>query len=43
MRITGIKVHPVPMSSSWLSESLVASPMSIYPPYREKRSSWYGP
>jgi L-rhamnonate dehydratase len=43
LRITGIKVHPVPMSSSWLSEGLVASPMSIYPPYREKRSSWYGP
>lgn len=43
MRITGIKVHPIPMSSSWLSEGLVANPMSIYPRYREKRSSWYGP
>jgi L-rhamnonate dehydratase len=31
------------MSSSWLSEGLIANPMSIYPRYREKRSSWYGP
>jgi len=43
MRITAIKVHPVPMPSSWLSESLIANPMSVYPEYREKRSSWYGP
>ena len=26
--------------ASWLSESLVANPMSIYPDYRAKRSSW---
>jgi L-rhamnonate dehydratase len=25
---------------SWLSESLVANPMSIYPEYKAKRSSW---
>ncbi len=31
------------MNKSWLSEGLVANPMSIYPAYREKRSSWYGP
>ncbi len=43
MRISAIKVHPILMSSSWLSEGLVANPMSIYPNYREKRSSWYGP
>jgi L-rhamnonate dehydratase len=30
------------MNVSWLSESLVANPMSIFPPYREKRSSWFG-
>jgi len=30
------------MGGSWLSESLVASPLSIYPAYREKRSSWFG-
>jgi L-rhamnonate dehydratase len=30
------------MGGSWLSESLVANPMSLYPAYREKRSSWFG-
>ncbi len=43
MRITGVKVHPIPMRSSWLNESLVANPMSGYPQYQAKRSSWYGP
>jgi L-rhamnonate dehydratase len=42
MRITAVKVHAVPMNFSWLSESLIANPMSIYPRYREKRSSWFG-
>src|SRR5262245_5789120 len=42
MRITAVKVHAVPMNFSWLSESLIANPMSIYPPYCEKRSSWFG-
>jgi len=43
VHITGIKVHEVPMSFSWLSEGLIANPMSIYPRFREKRSSWFGP
>ena len=43
MRITGVKVHEVPMSMSWLSEGLIANPMSIYPRFKEKRSSWFGP
>lgn len=43
MRITEVKVHPVPMKGSWLSEGLIANPMSIYPEYREQRQSWYGP
>ena len=30
------------MNGSWLSEGLVANPMSRYPAYREKRSSWFG-
>ena len=42
MRITDIKSLLVPMRASWLSEQLVANPMSIYPSYKEKRSSWYG-
>jgi len=43
LRITGVKVHEVPMNASWLSEGLIASPMSIYPRFKEKRSSWFGP
>jgi L-rhamnonate dehydratase len=43
MRITRVTAHPVPMRFSWLSEGLVANPMSIYPKDREKRSSWFGP
>ena len=31
------------MKGSWLSEGLIANPMSIYPEYRQKRQSWYGP
>jgi L-alanine-DL-glutamate epimerase-like enolase superfamily enzyme len=31
------------MDGSWLSEGLIANPMSIYRHYREKRSSWFGP
>jgi L-rhamnonate dehydratase len=43
LRITNIKAFPIEMSGSWLSNGLIANPMSIYPQYREKRSSWYGP
>src|SRR6186997_1023590 len=31
------------MAASWLSESVIANPMSGYPEYWEKRSSWFGP
>lgn len=43
MRITEVKVHTIPMRSSWLSEGLIANPMSGFPAFREKRSSWFGP
>ena len=43
MHITEVKVHEVPMSLSWLSEGLIANPMSDYPAYRQKRSRWFGP
>ena len=43
LHITEVKVHEVPMAYSWLSEGLIANPMSIYPNYRKKRSSWFGP
>lgn len=29
------------MASSWLTEDMIASPMSTYPEFREQRSSWY--
>ncbi len=44
MRISQVLVNPVRSDDtkpkSWLSESLVANPMSIYPEYKAKRSSW---
>jgi len=30
------------MAGSWLTESVIANPMSIYPEYWERRSSWFG-
>lgn len=48
-RVTATPIRPVEAEAkgaSWLSESLVANPMSIYPRYRERRSSWgakFGP
>lgn len=38
-----VKCHTAPMAGSWLSESVIANPMSGYPEYFEKRSSWFGP
>ncbi len=43
VRVSATPVKPVaaePREASWLSESLVANPMSIYPKYKERRSSW---
>jgi L-rhamnonate dehydratase len=44
VRITRVRATPIrpvdTKAASWLSESLVANPMSIYPAYRERRSSW---
>jgi L-rhamnonate dehydratase len=44
MRIADVLVNAVKTDEtkpkSWLSESLVANPMSIYPEYKAKRSSW---
>lgn len=44
MRITRVRATPLhpPNASplSWLSESVVANPMSIYPAYQARRSSW---
>ena len=49
MRITRIRAfaprgaRPGTSGGSWLSESRIANPMSIYPEYAERRSSWNGP
>lgn len=42
MRILDVRCHVRDMAGSWLTESVVANPMSIYPEYRERRSSWFG-
>lgn len=42
MKIVEVRVHVIPMSDSWLTESVIANPMSRYSAYREKRSSWFG-
>lgn len=44
MRITEVMATMVRADDtnrkSWLSESLVANPMSVYPEYKDRRSSW---
>lgn len=42
MKIADVKCHRTTMGGSWLTETIVANPMSIYPEYSAKRSSWYG-
>src|SRR6476619_7661688 len=41
-KIYSVKIHIAPMALSWLTDSLIASPMSRYERYRERRSSWFG-
>jgi len=42
MRVKSVTCHTAPMAGSWLTESVIANPMSIYPEYWERRSSWFG-
>jgi L-rhamnonate dehydratase len=42
MEIINVSLRHAPMASSWLTERLIANPMSIFPEYVERRSSWYG-
>ena len=42
MKISDIKCHLTAMGGSWLTEDVVANPMSLYPEYAAKRTSWYG-
>jgi L-rhamnonate dehydratase len=41
VEIVSIDIRLAPMASSWLTERVIANPMSIYPEYVERRSSWY--
>jgi L-rhamnonate dehydratase len=41
-KITQVRVHTAPMALSWLTDSLIANPMSRYSEYRERRSTWFG-
>jgi len=41
MKIHEVKCHVTAMGGSWLTETVVSNPMSIYPEYFERRSSWY--
>jgi L-alanine-DL-glutamate epimerase-like enolase superfamily enzyme len=40
-RIRSVELLLAPMASNWLTERVIANPMSIYPEYTERRSSWY--
>ena len=41
MKIRALHCHVARMAPSWLTESVIANPMSIYPQYWERRSSWF--
>ena len=44
MKITDVKATPIPARGvSWLSETVIANPVSIYPRYKARRSSWGNP
>ena len=42
MKIRDLICHVAPMTGSWLTDSVIANPMSIYPEYWQRRSSWFG-
>ncbi len=41
MRIKSVELRTAPMRTSWITERVIANPMSIYPEYHKTRSSWY--
>lgn len=45
MKIVAVRAHLVkpPTRQSWLSSTVIANPMSIYPKYHAQRSLWNGP
>ena len=42
MKITGVQVHTVPMTASWLTESVIAHPLAEFDAYKHRRSTWFG-
>jgi L-rhamnonate dehydratase len=42
MRITGVTTISRPMATSWLTDTVIATPLSGYTRHRERRSSWFG-
>jgi L-rhamnonate dehydratase len=40
-RIRSVELLLAPMAQNWLTERVIANPLSIYPEYAERRSSWY--
>lgn len=41
MKIKSVDLLVTVMAGNWLTERVIANPMSIYPQYAERRSSWY--
>jgi len=39
--IRSVELLLAPMAQNWLTERVIANPLSIYPEYAERRSSWY--
>ncbi|SFS68792.1 enolase C-terminal domain-like protein [Paenibacillus sp. BC26] len=42
MKVTDVKTIVVPMANSFLTDSVIANPMSGYAEYKTRRSSWFG-
>lgn len=43
MRIVEIRSHVAPPTPSWVNDTMTATPMSAYPQFKQRRSSWRGP
>jgi L-rhamnonate dehydratase len=41
VEVREVRCHVTQMGGSWLTETVVANPMSIYPEYWERRSTWF--
>jgi L-rhamnonate dehydratase len=42
MKVVDVKTIVVPMANSFLTDSVIANPMSGYAAYKARRSSWFG-